>query len=96
MEGKKIKGRKSQIIVDTQGHVHQVLVHGSNVHDSQVGSVLAERVLRYEKGANHIVLDLGYRGALERMLNGMGQVKVYFTRKVGGCLLYTSPSPRDA
>ncbi|MEM7055461.1 MAG: transposase [Bacteroidota bacterium] len=26
-----IKGRKRQVIVDTQGNVHQVLVHGANV-----------------------------------------------------------------
>ncbi|MEM7055900.1 MAG: transposase [Bacteroidota bacterium] len=29
--GKKIKGRKRQIIVDTQGNLHQVLVHGAKV-----------------------------------------------------------------
>ena len=84
MEGKKIKGRKRQIIVDTEGNLHQVLVHGANVHDTKGGAVLAERVLSYAKGAKHIVVDLGYRGELERMLNGMGQVKVCFTRKVAG------------
>lgn len=58
-----------------------MLVHGANVHDTKGGAVLAECLLRYEKGE---LVDLGYRGDLERMVNGMGQVKVCLIRKIAG------------
>ena len=38
MGEKKVKGRKRQIVVDTQGNLHQVLVHRANIHDSKGGS----------------------------------------------------------
>ena len=43
MEEKKIKGRKRQIAVDTQGNLHQVFVHQANIHDSKGGAVLVEK-----------------------------------------------------
>jgi len=35
--GKKIKGRKRHIVVDTMGNLIQVIVHAANVHDTKGG-----------------------------------------------------------
>jgi putative transposase len=62
--GKKVKGRKRHLLVDTQGLVQSVVVHGADAHDS-VGAVLvlARRVgsaRRLEK----ILADMAYQGPL--------------------------------
>ena len=62
--GKKIKGRKRHIIVDTMGLLLAVVVHAANEHDSKgacdVIALLKGRFSRLVK----IVADGGYRGEL--------------------------------
>jgi len=62
--GKRIKGRKRHIIVDTMGLILTVVVHAANIHDSQAAmeviSCLRYRFNRMIK----IVADGGYRGEL--------------------------------
>ena len=62
--GKKIKGRKRHIIVDTMGLLLTVIVSAANIHDSQAAmeviSSLKYRFVRMVK----IVADGGYRGEL--------------------------------
>jgi len=41
--GKKIKGRKRHILVDTQGHLWKVVVHTADIQDRE-GQTVAERV----------------------------------------------------
>ncbi len=62
MGEKKVKGRKCQIVVDTMGKLHQVLVHRANIHDSKGGAVLAGIVLRQQRQVKKVLADLGYRG----------------------------------
>ena len=35
--GKKTKGRKRHIVVDTMGNLVQVIVHAANIHDTKAG-----------------------------------------------------------
>jgi transposase len=60
--GKKVKGRKRHLLVDTQGLVQSVVVHGADVHDS-VGAalVLARRVGSMER-LQKILADMAYQG----------------------------------
>ncbi len=63
--GKKIKGRKRHIIVDTLGLILAIVVHSATEHDSKS----AERVFknlkdRYLSGIVKIFADAGYRGEL--------------------------------
>ena len=62
--GKKTKGRKRHIIVDTLGLLMAVVVHAANEHDSKsapkVIALLKERFSRLIK----IIADGGYRGEL--------------------------------
>ena len=80
--GKKVKGRKRQIVVDTQGNLHQVLVHRANIHDSKGGAVLADIVLRQQKRVKKMLADLGYRGFFEEVITHLHKRKVEFSSKI--------------
>ena len=84
MGGKKIKGRKRQIVVDTQGNMHQVLVHKANIHDSKGGAVLADIVLKQQPWIQTMLGDLGYRGFFEDVVVGVHNRKVVFSSKITG------------
>jgi putative transposase len=63
--GKKIKGRKRHIVVDTLGHILSVVIHSATVHDSKgAEGVLEELKNKYLSGLTKIFADGGYRGEL--------------------------------
>ena len=84
MEEKKIKGRKRQIAVDTQGNLHQVLVHRANIHDSKGGAVLADIVLQQQPWVRKLLADLGYRGFFEEVVTDIHKRQVEFSSKITG------------
>ena len=60
--GKKVKGRKEHIVVDTLGLPMSVMVHAANIHDS-IGAVDTIERLRYNyPRLKKILADGGYRG----------------------------------
>jgi putative transposase len=62
--GKKTKGRKRHIIVDTMGLLLAVVVHAANEHDSKSAPmVIAELRGRFSRMVK-IIADGGYRGEL--------------------------------
>ena len=84
MGGKKVKGRKRQIIVDILGLLHQVLVHQANIHDSKGGAVLADIALKQHPQVQKILADLGYRGFFEEVVTGIHNRSVEFSSKIVG------------
>lgn len=84
MGGKKVKGRKRQIVVDSQGNLHQILVHQANIHDSKGGAVLADIVLKQQKGVKKLIADLGYRGFFEEVVREIHKRSVEFSSKIVG------------
>jgi transposase len=84
MGGKKVKGRKRQVAVDSQGNLHQVLVHRANTHDSKGGAVLADIVLRQQPGVKKMLVDLGYRGFFETVVEILHGRRVEFSSKIIG------------
>ena len=84
MGGKKIKGRKRQIVVDTQGLVHEVFVHKANIHDSKGGAVLADIVLKEQRQVKKMLADLGYRGFFEAVVRVIHKRSVEFSSKIVG------------
>ena len=61
---KKVKVRKRQIVVDTQGFLLCVLVTMAHLHDSSVAERLFRRLKENLFGSKIIVADGGYRGDL--------------------------------
>lgn len=61
--GKKIKGRKRHVLVDTQGLVLKARVHGADVMDRDgVKLLLSEGVKEELPRLSHLWLDGGYKG----------------------------------
>ncbi|MDD2256551.1 MAG: IS5 family transposase [Bacteroidales bacterium] len=70
--GKKVKGRKEHIIVDSLGLPMVARVHAANIHDS-VGAVDTIKLLQYNfPRLKKIIADGGYRGSLVDLVKGYG------------------------
>jgi putative transposase len=60
--GKKVKGRKRQLLVDTEGFVLKVKVHSAKVMDYEgIKTLLGKAHERFPR-LRHLWLDAGYRG----------------------------------
>jgi len=60
--GKKIKGRKRHLLVDTEGFVLKARVHSAKVMDYEGIKALLERADEAFPRLRHVWLDAGYRG----------------------------------
>jgi putative transposase len=60
--GKKIKGRKRHLLVDTEGFVLKAKVHSAKVLDQEGIKPLLERAGEQFLRLKHLWLDAGYRG----------------------------------
>ena len=60
--GKKVKGRKRHILVDTEGFVLKAKVHSAKVMDHQGIKTLLRRANGRFPRLRHLWLDAGYRG----------------------------------
>ena len=62
--GKKIKGRKRHIAVDTQGNLLTVVVHSAGIQDRVGARAVLMRLFRRFDGLTKIFADGGYTGTL--------------------------------
>ena len=80
--GKKIKGRKRHIVVDTLGHLIHVMIHAANVHDSKAGcDVLAgarDKCPTLEAFSG----DAGYRGTAVDFVEKTLGLKLHISKKI--------------
>ena len=60
--GKKVKGRKRHILVDTEGFVLKARVHSAKVMDYEGIKTLLRRADEAFPRLSHVWLDAGYRG----------------------------------
>jgi putative transposase len=73
--GKKVKGRKRHLLVDTLGLVLMVVVHAANIQDRDGAKIVLERVKGKFARLQLIWADGGYRGQLvEWVQNVCGRV----------------------
>jgi putative transposase len=62
--GKKIKGRKRHIVVDTMGLLLDVVVHPADIQDRDGAKLILEKVLNEFPSLELVWADGGYRGSL--------------------------------
>jgi len=63
--GKKMKGRKRHIVVDTLGHLIEVVVHAANIQDRDGAKLVLSKLSQTTKECLHkLWADGGYTGAL--------------------------------
>ena len=63
--GKKIKGRKRHIVVDTMGNLLAVIVHAANIHDTKAGINPAKLAFKKYPTIEKFCGDDGYRKSFE-------------------------------
>src|SRR5215213_3168732 len=85
--GKKVKGRKRHILVDTEGFVLEAKVHSAKVMDYEGIKTLLRRANERFPRLRHLWLDAGYRGFY------MGAASV---RKVLALCVHLALPPKDA
>ena len=65
MAGKKVKGRKRHIVVDTMGNLLAVCVHAANIHDTKSGINPAKKAFGNYPTIQRFCGDEGYRKSFE-------------------------------
>lgn len=63
--GKKIKGRKRHIVVDTMGNLLAIRVHAANIHDTKSGINPAKKAFNKYPTIQRFCGDDGYRKSFE-------------------------------
>jgi len=63
--GKKVKGRKRHIVVDTMGNLLAISVHAANIHDTKSGITPAKKAYEKYSKIQKFCGDDGYRKSFE-------------------------------
>ena len=82
MGGKKVKGRKRHIIVDTEGHLLHIKVHAANIHDTKAGCDVFERAKEKFPTLTGFSADAGYQGTSVDYVNTKMKLKIEISRKI--------------
>ena len=82
MEGKKIKGRKRHITVDTMGNILDVFVHEANCADTISGIVVAQTACIRYPTIKKFCADAGYRGTFVEDVRSILRREVDISEKI--------------
>jgi len=69
MAGKKVKGRKRHIVVDTMGNLLAISVHAANIHDTKSGINPAKKAYKKYPTIQRFCGDDGYRKSFEEAIS---------------------------
>lgn len=82
--GKKIKGRKRHILVDTIGNLLGIVVHAVNIHDTKAGIMVVDKVLQIYSTIEAMSADTGYRNTFEQEVRDNHNIPVDISTKING------------
>ena len=82
--GKKVKGRKRHILVDTIGNLLGVVVHAANIHDTKAGIMVVDKSLQIYPTIKAISADAGYRKTFEQDVMNNHNIPVNISTKING------------
>ena len=80
--GKKTKGRKRPIVVDTLGNLIQVIVHAANVHDSKSGTDVLKAAADKHPSLVAFSGDAGYRGTAVDFVESVLGLKLHISQRI--------------
>ena len=89
--GKKIKGRKRHIAVDTLGNLLSVVVHAANIHDTKAGIFVAKKAFETYPSLKGFCADAGYRNTFEREVSEQLGLTVEISKKIQDISWHTLP-----
>ena len=80
--GKKIKGRKRHILVDTEGNLLGVVIHGAEVQDRDGAPSVLASIRSLYRWLRHVFADGGYAGEkLRKALKGKGDWTIEIVKR---------------
>ena len=79
--GKKLRGRKRHLVVDTEGLVLKAKVHSAKVPDQDGLKLLPDSAYTAVSGVKHLWLDAGYEGRGRRWAEEVLSLSVQIVRK---------------
>jgi transposase len=80
--GKKIKGRKRHILVDTEGNLLGAVVHGAEVQDRDGAPSVLSSIRSLYPWLRHVFADGGYAGdKLRKALKGKGEWTIEIVKR---------------
>jgi putative transposase len=82
MAGKKIKGRKRHIVVDTEGHILHIKVHAANIHDTVAGGSVFEETVQKYPSLLGVCGDDGYRGTFVNFVTNTLHKTVEISKRI--------------
>jgi putative transposase len=82
--GKKVKGRKRHILVDTIGNLLGVVVHAANIHDTKAGIIVVDKALKTYPTIKAISADAGYRKTFEQDVLEGYKIPVDISAEING------------
>jgi len=91
--GKKVRGRKRHLLVDTEGLVLKAKVHSAKVPDQDGIKLLLEGSGDRLQRLSHLWVDAGYQGRGKEWVEGMGRKEV--GPKCRGCASYAEAHIRE-
>lgn len=80
--GKKVKGRKRHIVVDTLGNLLHVKVHAANIHDTKAAPSILERVAEKHDTLTAFSGDAGYRGTAVAFVENTLGLELHISTKI--------------
>jgi putative transposase len=82
MVGKKIKGRKRHIGVDTLGNLLSISVHAANIHDSVGGLNVFEKLYQKYSTIKAFSADAGYCGTSYEFVTNQLKLAMHIAKKI--------------
>jgi putative transposase len=80
--GKKVKGRKRHIVVDTLGNLIAVVVHAANLHDTVSGCNVLKAAAHKYTSLQAFSGDAGYRGTAVEFVENTLALKLHISKKI--------------
>ena len=80
--GKKVKGRKRHIVVDTEGHLLHVRVHAANQHDTVAGCEVFQGAVEKYPTLQGVCADAGYRKTMEEFVKNVLRKSIEISERI--------------
>lgn len=81
--GKKIKGKKRHVLVDTQGLMLHAIVHAADIQDRDGGGLLIATMFGLHPFVTRLYADAGYQGPrfADAVKQAMGQLRIEIVKR---------------
>ena len=80
--GKKIKGRKRHIVVDTLGNLLHIKVHAANIHDTKAACDIFDEASKKYPSIRAYSADAGYCGTSVDHVDNEMKLKLHISKRI--------------